>query len=528
MEGKIRSEVKNIVEQLGLDKNVSIALELLMKRSMGRIFKRSAKDKNSEILFGSKPVYDSNSEEALIGITLAFPEETAVKVSAITPDYFFDEVHKLIWEAIVFIKENDMKPTTQLVKSCLYKAGHDDEIPSAFVDQLPVGHDDPDIIVQYVQMVAGCYQLRSILGVFQDFIPKAYNSLPVDAISVKNEAILRLEAVEDINEGNSFEDGAALAEGESERMRIQRERNATGDTMLGMATGWTEIDDIMLGLQAPELTIVAARPGMGKSAWVLCLAWNLVNRGIPVGFFSLEMVAKQLIPRLWAIHTGRHSDDWKLARVSLEEEESFKDLLKTLPFFLQTEGGMTVDTFRQKATYLVKEKGVKLLIIDYLQLMSGSKGRRFQNREAEVSHISREIKKLCMELGVPVIALSQLSRAVETRGGSKRPQLSDLRESGAIEQDADNILFIYRAEYYNIVEDADGNSLVGMGETIIAKHRNGALATVKMSYDAKCTRWGNYDDLDWDSYSNDSVDNAIDQIKEDSGRRDFSEIFGKY
>lgn len=530
MKAKIKAEAKNIVDQLGLEKNAEIALEFLLQRSMGNIFKQDSKSKNSEILFGSEPVYDKHSEEKLIGLTIAFPEETDVKTSLIKPDYFFDETHKIIWEAICFIKSEEMVPTVSMIKSCIERAGHGEQIPGAYIETLPFGYEDenPEIITQYVRKVAGCYQMRSILAVLQDFIPKTYSSNPLEAIGVKNEAILSLEKIIDINQGNSFKSGEDLANEERERLAEQRRRNESGEEMLGHPTGLRELDKLLLGLRGPDLTILAGRPAMGKSALVICIAWFLVKHGIPVGFFSLEMSSQQINPRFWAVENERNSTDYALAKISIEEQEEFLELLSRLPLFLETKGGLTIDEFRAKAVHLVKEKGVKLLIVDYLQLMNGVTGKRYGNREIEVADISRGLKKVAMELNVPIIALAQLSRAVETRGGSKRPQLSDLRESGAIEQDADNVWFVYRPEYYQILEDENGESLRGVGEIMVAKHRNGALANVKCGYKAMCTKWGNYDGFNWDNYHNESTDNFIKSYKEDSQRKTIDDIFSDY
>ena len=255
--------------------------------------------------------------------------------------------------------------------------------------------------------------------------------------------------------------------------------------------------------------------------------WHLVQKNIGVAFFSLELPSSQIFGRLWALYSERSPNEWRLAKISEEEQFLFYQKIEQLPLFIEDKSSLSLDEFRAEATYLVKEKGVQLMIIDYLQLMSGFKGIRYANREAEVSAISREIKAIAKDLEVPIIGLAQLSRAVETRGGSKRPQLSDLRESGAIEQDADVVGFCYRPEYYNIVEAEDGSSLQGIGEVIIAKHREGALDSVKCYFKGTCMKWANYDDWD-DSYENASIGNFFRQKNEEMGQRNIDDVFNDF
>jgi len=218
------------------------------------------------------------------------------------------------------------------------------------------------------------------------------------------------------------------------------------------------------------------------------------NKG--VAFFSLEMSALQLVNRLISMETEIPSE--KLRKGQLEDYEwqqlhAQVDKLSKVPLFIDDTPGISIFELRAKCRRLKMQHDIKLVIVDYLQLMTGG-GDHGGNREQEISAISRGLKGLAKELSVPVIALSQLSRAVETRGGSKRPQLSDLRESGAIEQDADIVSFIYRPEYYQILEDEEGNSLKGIGEIIIAKHRNGALDTVRLKWDGQYAKFSNLDD----------------------------------
>jgi replicative DNA helicase len=237
------------------------------------------------------------------------------------------------------------------------------------------------------------------------------------------------------------------------------------------------------------LIIIAARPGMGKTALTLSMARNIaVIKQIPVAFFSLEMSSIQLITRLISSETGLSSEKLRTGKLADHEWQQLNikitDLEKA-PLFIDDTPSLSIFDLRAKSRRLASQHGIKLIIVDYLQLMTaGSSNNKYGNREQEISTISRNLKALAKELDIPVIALSQLSRAVETRGGTKRPMLSDLRESGAIEQDADIVSFIYRPEYYNIDEwdDDDHSPSEGQAELIIAKHRNGGLNNIRLKF----------------------------------------------
>ncbi len=256
----------------------------------------------------------------------------------------------------------------------------------------------------------------------------------------------------------------------------------------GLASGFPAIDALTSGWQKSDLIIIAARPAMGKTAFVLSMAKNIaVDNNVPVAVFNLEMSGVQLAKRL--LQNVCEIDGTKIKNGRLSDQESKQLFTKAeevhnAPLYIDDSPGLSIFELRTKARRLVREHNVQLIIIDYLQLMNAS-GMGFGNREQEVSMISRSLKVLAKELKIPIIALSQLNRSVETRQGdinSKRPQLSDLRESGAIEQDADIVCFIHRPEYYKIYEDKNGMSLKNVGEFIIAKHRNGPIGDVYLTF----------------------------------------------
>ena len=283
------------------------------------------------------------------------------------------------------------------------------------------------------------------------------------------------------------------------KRRIEEISNKQG--LSGIPTGFTDLDKLTSGWQPSDLIIVAARPGMGKTALTLSMARNIaVGQDIPVAFFSLEMSSVQLITRLISSETELSSEKLRTGNLEKHEWEMLNVKVKSLekaPLFIDDTPSLSIFDLRAKARRLSSQHGIKLIVIDYLQLMTGGASAKNGNREQEISTISRNLKALAKELSVPVIALSQLSRAVETRGGSKRPLLSDLRESGAIEQDADIVSFIFRPEYYDIDTWDDGSeeSTKGQAEFIIAKHRNGGLDNIRLKFIGQLGKFDNLDNF---------------------------------
>ena len=286
-----------------------------------------------------------------------------------------------------------------------------------------------------------------------------------------------------------------------EAYQLVQKAAARTDGLSGLSSGFDELDGMTSGWQNSDLVIIAARPAMGKTAFVLSMACNMaVVQKTPIAMFSLEMSNVQLVNRLISnvcqisgskIRSGQLADyEWKQLDLKIKE-------LYGAPFYIDDTPSLSVFELRTKARRLVRDYGVKIIIIDYLQLMNAS-GMSYNSRQEEVSTISRSLKGLAKELEIPIIALSQLNRSVENRVGTnpespdnKRPQLSDLRESGAIEQDADMVCFIHRPEYYKIYKDQHGNDLRGIAEIIIAKHRNGAVGDVRLRFESEYARFIN-------------------------------------
>jgi len=301
------------------------------------------------------------------------------------------------------------------------------------------------------------------------------------------------------------------------------------DGISGVPTGFHQLDKLTAGWQKSDMIVLAARPGMGKTALVLSMARNIIaDYKIPVAFFSLEMSTSQLLKRLIASETKIDSErirNGQLSMLEMEQIHQHSSRLLNAPLYIDDTPSLCIFDLRAKARRLKKKHDIRLLIVDYLQLMSLGTSKNGMNREQEISTISRSIKALAKELNIPIIALSQLNRSVEARGGDKKPLLSDLRESGAIEQDADIVAFIHRAEYYGQTTDENGESLLGIGEFIIAKHRNGRLASLKLQFEAKYAQFRDASPL-YMSEKKQTVNtknsqNNINQTKKDSGQIPF-------
>ena len=323
------------------------------------------------------------------------------------------------------------------------------------------------------------YIQRELISISYDVQKKSYDdSLTVDdLLDSTQQKLFGLAEKNMKKETQSVKD--VLNEAINELEAVQQRT----DGLSGVPSGYTGIDEVTFGWQASDLIIIAARPAMGKTAFVLTMARNMaVEHKVPVAVFSLEMSSVQLVKRLMVSETGLSSEKIrggrKLEPYEWEQLNNRLNLLSQSPLYIDDTPSLSIYEFRSKARRLVANAGVKLIIIDYLQLMTGPPELK-GIREQEVSAISRSLKAIAKELNIPIIALSQLSRAVESRTGSKRPQLSDLRESGAIEQDADIVMFIHRPGYYGMEEDA---SQKGITEIIIAKHRNGEVKDVPMRF----------------------------------------------
>jgi replicative DNA helicase len=374
--------------------------------------------------------------------------------------------------------------------------------------------------------------------IFESIVKLFENTEPIDLLTVS--AKLRTDGKDnaesklyDVTQGN-IKKSTETAQSLVIQAKKKIEEISNKDGLSGVPSGFSELDKLTSGWQPSDLVIIAARPGMGKTALTLSMARNMaVAQNIPVAFFSLEMSSIQLITRLISSETGLSSEKLRTGNLEKFEWEQLNvkvSALENAPLYIDDTPSLSIFDLRAKARRLSSQFGIKLIVIDYLQLMSAGGSNKNGNREQEISTISRNLKALAKELNVPVIALSQLSRAVETRGGSKRPILSDLRESGAIEQDADIVSFIYRPEYYKIDEwdDEERTPSAGQAEFIVAKHRNGGLSNIKLKFVPTLGKFENLDNFDTpfeyqSKINQESTKVNPDQAFESGGYRDENE-----
>ena len=442
---------------------------------------------------GKLPPHDKDLEEVVLG-ALMLEKDAYMNVSDIlTPDAFYDPKNAKIYNAISTLGFNQHPIDFISVAEQLRKDGELENIGgSVHLAQLTSQVYSAANIEYHAKIVAQKYLARRLIS----FASK----IETDAFDESNDVDDLLQNAE----GKLFEISQTHMKREVTQIdpvlnlaieQIQTAaNNETG--LSGLQTGYTGLDKMTSGWQNSDLIIIAARPAMGKTAFVLSMAKNMaVDFNLPVAIFSLEMANVQLVKRLISNVADLPGEAIKSGKLSEEEWDRLNTRLRNVysaPLYLDETPGLSITEMRTKARRLVREHGVKIIIIDYLQLMNAT-GMKLGSREQEVSTISRSLKALAKELNIPIIALSQLNRSTETRE-DKRPVLSDLRESGAIEQDADMVCFIHRPEYYTKSDtDAEGNDIRGLAELIIAKHRSGAVGTVKMRFVAKYARFDNWD-----------------------------------
>ncbi|MBE9489554.1 MAG: replicative DNA helicase [Bacteroidetes bacterium] len=447
---------------------------------------------------GKIPPQALDLEEVVLGAMMIDKKGVDEVIDILSPEAFYKDAHKFIFEAIFKLFENSepidlLTVSTQLKKdSRLDVAGGDFYLISLTQKVSSSAH-----IEFHARIILQKYIQRSLIKISNEIIEDSYDETK-DVFDLLDNAESRLYEVTQGNIKKSSETAHDLVH--QAKRKIEEISNKEG--MSGIPSGFDKLDKLTSGWQESDLIIIAARPGMGKTALTLSMARNIaVNQNIPVAFFSLEMASVQLITRLISSETGLSSDKLRTGRLEKHEWEQLNVKVKALekaPLFIDDSPSLSIFDLRAKARRLASQHGIKLIVVDYLQLMTAGGGMKGGNREQEISTISRNLKALAKELSIPVIALSQLSRAVETRGGSKRPLLSDLRESGAIEQDADIVSFIYRPEYYKIDEwdDEERTPTEGQAEFIVAKHRNGGLDSIRMKFIGHLGKFENLDDFD--------------------------------
>lgn len=431
--------------------------------------------------YGKLPPQAIEVEEAVLGALMLERDAYVTVADIIDTQSFYKEEHQKIFEAIKALSMNEKPVDLLMVTQELKDRHHLDAVGGpSFIAQLTRRVASAAHIEFHARIIAQKFIQRELIRVSSEIQGRAYD----DTIDVDDLIDFSESALFKVAEGNIKKETVPIKPVLKEAIDLIEEARNREDGLHGVPSGFTALDRITSGWQNTDLIIIAARPSMGKTAFVLSMARNMaVDHTRPTAIFSLEMSSLQLVNRLIASETelGSHKikngklEDWEWALLHNKIGR-----LSSSPLFIDDTPALSIFEFRAKCRRLKMQHNIQCVIVDYLQLMTAGTDSR-GSREQEVSQISRSLKAIAKELNIPILALSQLNRSVESREG-KRPQLSDLRESGAIEQDADIVLFIHRPEYYGITEDDAGNSLRGLAEIIIAKHRNGATGDVLLSF----------------------------------------------
>lgn len=457
-------------------------MELINKdRSKAR--RKPSLDLNS-MMYGKVPPQSRELEEAVLGAIMLEKGAFDTVVEILKPECFYVDANQRIYRAmqslaqkslpidlLTVVEELKFKEELEVVGGPYYVS----KLTNAVVSSANIDAHSRIILQKFIQ--------RELIRISGEIIGDAYED-SVDVFDMLDDAESKLFEITNNHLRKNFDDISTVLVKTISRIEEMRNRQ---DDITGVTSGFPSLDKITYGWQPTDLIILAARPAVGKTAFALNLARSAAmnpNKPTAVGFFSLEMSSGQLVQRI----LSAESEIWleKITRGKLEEHEMKQlykkgiERLSSAPIFIDDSAALNIFELRAKCRRLKNKHNVGLVIIDYLQLMSGSSDKQ-TNREQEISKISRDLKGLAKELQIPIIALSQLSREVEKRkDGNKMPQLSDLRESGAIEQDADMVMFLYRPEYYDITANEFGESNKGETHVRIAKHRNGSLETIKL------------------------------------------------
>lgn len=444
---------------------------------------------SSFVQSGVKPPSAPEIEAAVLGAMLIEKEAVPKAIELLTKDSFYMRQHQLIFDAMIFLFESNEPIDTVTLYEELKKRNQIEEVGGAvYLSKLSQDISSAANVEFHCKIIIEKQILRGLITSSHQIAQSAYEG-NLDAFEILDDAERKIFEITETHLQRSFQsmDRAVRDALEYiEAIHSQKERK------FSVPTGFYELDEMLGGFQKSDLIIIAARPSMGKTAFALTLARNAaIDHGIPIGIFSLEMSTMQLIIRMLCAEGRLNAHLVRTGKLPSEEGVKLsKNAHKLInaPLFVDDSPSQTVLEIRAKARRLKAEKNIGMIIIDYLQLMQGPP--KAESREREISHISRSLKALAKELNIPVIALAQLNRAVESRS-DKRPQLSDLRESGSIEQDADVVIFLNRPEYYGIEKDENGESNEGVAEIIIGKQRNGPTGTVKLAFIKDYARFEN-------------------------------------
>jgi len=445
---------------------------------------------------GKMPPQAIDLEQSILGAIMLEKDALISVIDILRLNTFYDPAHQEIYNAILQLFNASAPIDIRTVVNQLRKNGKLELVGGTYyVQSLTERITSAANIESHARIIIQYAIKRQIISMATELHKYAYEDT-TDVFALLDNAEKLLFGVTEANvRKNYITMGSLLGDAIND---LEAKRNHK-DGLTGIPSGFIGLDRLTAGWQKSDLVIVAARPGMGKTAFMLSLLRNAaIDHGHPVAIFSLEMASLQLVNRLIAAEAELESE--KIKRGTLEEHEWQQLIYKTTklsqaPIYVDDTPALSIFELRTKSRRLKMKHDIQLIVVDYLQLMSGDSTKGSTNREQEIAYISKSLKSLAKELNVPILAPSQLSRAVETRGGSKRPILSDLRESGAIEQDADMVLFLYRPEYYGLTEDELGNPTKGITEVIIAKHRNGSLDSVSLNFIGKYMKFKDLDIL---------------------------------
>jgi replicative DNA helicase len=466
--------------------------------------RRSAIDLGT-MVYGKVPPQAKDLEEAVLGAIMLEKNAFDAVIEILKPECFYVEAHQRIFKSMQSLA-NKSQPIDILTVAEELRFKEELEMVGGpyYVTKLTNAVVSSAHIEAHARIILQKFIQRELIRISGEIIGDAYED-STDVFDLLDDAESKLFEITNNHLRKNFDTIDSVLVKTIQRIEDLRHKN---EDVTGVPSGFSGLDKVTYGWQNTDLIILAARPAVGKTAFALNLARKAVmhpTKPTAVALFSLEMSAGQLVQRILAAE----SEIWleKIARGKLEEHE-MKQLyargiqrLAQAPLFIDDTPALNIFELRAKCRRLKNKHNIGMVIIDYLQLMSGTNENRNGNREQEISNISRNLKALAKELNIPIMALSQLSRAVEQRGakeGSRVPQLSDLRESGAIEQDADMVMFLYRPEYYDVTTNAEGENTKGLTEVKIAKHRNGSLETVKLKALLHIQKFVNWDD---DPYS---------------------------
>ena len=435
-------------------------------------------------------------EKAVLGALMIDKDAYSVVCEILYPESFYEPRNQKVYAAIRDLAMAEKPVDIVTVTDQLSKSGTLEDVGGpVYIAELSGRVASSANVEYHAHIIAQKFLARQLIQYASDLETKAFDeTIDIDELMQHAEG-----ALFELSQKNMKKDYTQIDPVVTQAVKVIQEAARNKDGMTGIPSGYHGLDDKTSGWQESDLVIIAGRPAMGKTAFALSMAKNIAcDYQVPIAFFSLEMSNQQLVNRLLSNVCeieGKKILNGQLQHDEWERLDKRINKLLGAPLYVDDTPGLSVFELRTKARRLVREHDVKIIMIDYLQLMNAN-GMRFSSRQEEVSTISRSLKGLAKELNIPIIALSQLNRGVESREGleGKRPQLSDLRESGAIEQDADMVLFVHRPEYYHIYMDDNGRDLHGMAQIIIAKHRKGATGDVLLNFRGEFTRFENPDD----------------------------------